>query len=65
MRGFSDERGISLSLQRGGSDDIRKTVHMHFHYGLFAEILRELARTANFGSTADKLRCRVLRRRSV
>jgi hypothetical protein len=41
-----DETGISLSLQRGGADDVRKSVHMHFHYGLFADVLRELAKTA-------------------
>ena len=40
-----DEAGISLSLQRPGPADARKTVRMHFHYGLFAEILRDLART--------------------
>jgi len=41
-----DEAGISLSLHRPGSADTRKTVRMHFHYALFAEILRELAKTA-------------------
>jgi hypothetical protein len=40
-----DKTGISLSLQRTGPD--RKTVHIHLHYGLFAEILEELARTAD------------------
>jgi hypothetical protein len=39
-----DETGISLSLHRTGAADIRKTVRMHFHYALFAEILRDLAR---------------------
>jgi hypothetical protein len=42
-----DEAGISLSLHRTGNDDVRKTVHMHFHYALFAEILHDLARTAS------------------
>jgi hypothetical protein len=41
-----DEAGISLSLQRPGPADTRKTVRMHFHYALFAEILRDLAKTA-------------------
>jgi hypothetical protein len=40
-----DEAGISLSLHRLGPEDKRKTVRMHFHYALFAEILRDLAKT--------------------
>lgn len=40
-----DDAGIALSLHRIGDADTRKTVHMHFHYGLFAEILHDLART--------------------
>jgi hypothetical protein len=40
-----DEAGISLSLHRTGDADVRKTIRMHFHYGLFAEILRDLAKT--------------------
>jgi hypothetical protein len=42
-----DETGISLSLQRTGAINMRKTIRMHFHYGLFAEILRDLANTAS------------------
>ena len=38
-----DETGISLSLHRTGAIDLRKTIRMHFHYALFAEILRDLA----------------------
>jgi len=41
-----DATGISLSLERSGAPDVRKAIRMHFHYGLFAEILRELAKTA-------------------
>jgi hypothetical protein len=41
-----DVTGISLSLERSGGADVRKTIRMHLHYGLFAEILRELATTA-------------------
>jgi hypothetical protein len=41
-----DKAGISLSLYREGGSDTRKSVRMHFHYSLFAEILRDLARTA-------------------
>jgi hypothetical protein len=40
-----DEAGISLSLHRAGGADVRKSIRMHFHYALFAEILRDLART--------------------
>lgn len=40
-----DEAGISLGLHRTGADDVRKSVRMHFHYSLFAEILYELAKT--------------------
>jgi hypothetical protein len=40
-----DETGISLSLHRTGAADVRKTVRMHFHYALFAEILCDLAKT--------------------
>jgi hypothetical protein len=48
-----DEAGISLSLHRPGAADTRKTVRMHFHYALFAEVLRELARTVSFVPPAD------------
>jgi hypothetical protein len=34
---------IALTLERPGSDDVRKSIHMHIHFGLFADILRELA----------------------
>lgn len=40
-----DQTGISLALHRAGSADVRKSVRMHFHYALFAEILRDLAKT--------------------
>jgi hypothetical protein len=42
-----DGAGISLALHRSGDADVRKSVHMHFHYLLFAEILNELARTVS------------------
>jgi hypothetical protein len=42
-----DRTGISLSLYRGGDAAQRKSIRMHFHYGLFAEILRDLARTVS------------------
>jgi hypothetical protein len=40
-----DEAGISLSLHRQGDADTRKSVRIHFHYMLFAEILHDLAKT--------------------
>jgi hypothetical protein len=42
-----DQTGISLSLHRPGPDDVRKSVRMHFHFGLFADILRDLAKTVS------------------
>ena len=48
-----DDTGISLTLDRPGPDEERKSVHMHFHYALFAEILRDLARTVAALSPAD------------
>jgi hypothetical protein len=48
-----DEAGISLSLHRMGSEDVRKTVRMHFHFALFAEILHDLATTVKALPPAD------------
>ncbi len=48
-----DAAGISLSLHRTGADDVRKSVRMHFHYALFAEILRDLAKTVASLPPAD------------
>ena len=42
-----DKAGISLSLYRLGAAEVRKSVRMHFHYELFSEILRDLARTVS------------------
>lgn len=42
-----DQTGIVLNLELPGSDEQRKSVRMHFHYALFAEILRDLARTVS------------------
>jgi hypothetical protein len=41
-----DPTGIALTLEVPGPDELRKSVHMHFHYGLFADILRDLAKSA-------------------
>jgi hypothetical protein len=40
-----DQTGVSLTLDRTGDVDTRKSVRMHFHYALFADILRDLANT--------------------
>jgi hypothetical protein len=42
-----DQTGISLTLHRTGDTETRRSVHMHFHYALFADILRDLARTVS------------------
>ena len=48
-----EENGISLSLHHAGADNVRKSVRMHFHYALFAEILRDLAKTVASLPPAD------------
>ena len=50
-----DETGISLSLHRLGDADVRKSVRIHLHYALFAEILHDLAKTVA-GGTAGRRR---------
>ena len=40
-----DSSGIALVLERPGADDDHKSIHMHIHFGLFADILRDLAAT--------------------
>ena len=40
-----DPTGIALILERPGPDDVHKSIHMHLNFGLFADILRELAAT--------------------
>ncbi len=42
-----DASGIALVLEHPGDDSARKSVHMHINFGLFADILAELARTAD------------------
>jgi hypothetical protein len=41
-----DKTGISLTLELPGPIEQRKAVRMHFHHALFADILRDLAKTA-------------------
>jgi hypothetical protein len=38
-----DPTGIALVLERPGTEDVRKSIHMHINFGLFANILTELA----------------------
>jgi hypothetical protein len=41
-----DTMGVSLLLERSGDADARKSVHMHINFALFADILRDLAKSA-------------------
>ena len=56
-----DETGISLSLQRNGEVELRKSIRMHFHYALFAQILQDLAKTVSEMPPADAEHRNVLR----
>ena len=56
-----DDTGISLSVERPGVDDVYKPVRMHFHYALFAEILRDLANTARARPGTDLEQRKALR----
>jgi hypothetical protein len=38
-----DPTGFALVLERPGADDVRKSIHLHINFGLFAGILSELA----------------------
>jgi hypothetical protein len=49
-----DKTGVSLTLHRTGDAEVRKSIRMHFHYGLFAEILTDLARTVAAMPLADE-----------
>ena len=48
-----DDTGISLLLDQPGDAEARKSVHMHIHYALFADILRDLARTVSAVPAGD------------
>jgi hypothetical protein len=56
-----DKTGIALTLTRHGSADDRKSVHIHFHYGLFADILADLAKAARAAPFIDDDHCVALR----
>ena len=36
-----DTTGVLLVLERPGSEDVRKSVHIHLHYGLLSDILQQ------------------------
>ena len=42
-----DNAGISLMLERPGEAEVHKSVHLHIHYALFADILCDLAKTVS------------------
>jgi hypothetical protein len=48
-----DKSGISLTLERIGDIDTRKSVHLHLNDGLFAEVLCELAGSVKAVATED------------
>jgi len=43
--------GLSLTLERPGPEDVRKSIHMHLNFGLLAAILHEIA--ASIASIPD------------
>src|SRR5215471_4562334 len=38
-----DATGVLLVLEHPGSEDVRKSVHIHINYGLLADILQQLS----------------------
>ena len=38
-----DNTGVLLVLERQGSEDVRKSVHIHINYGLLADIVEQLS----------------------
>ena len=56
-----DPTGIMLSLEIPAPDEQRKSVRMHFHHALFAEILRDLAKTVSALPPEDILHREALR----
>jgi hypothetical protein len=41
-----DPTGVSLILDRPGDAETRRSLHLHLHYGLLEDILRDLAASA-------------------
>jgi hypothetical protein len=56
-----DDTGISLLLDRSGDAETRKSIHMHIHYTLFADILRDLAKTVSAMLPGDAAHRQALR----
>jgi hypothetical protein len=56
-----DETGISLSFHRVGDAENKKSVCMHLHYALFAEILQDLAKTVSLMPPSDATHREMLR----
>ena len=57
-----DPTGIALILERPGADDVRKSIHMHINFGLFADIVRELEHVStelNRGDSQESVDARV------
>jgi hypothetical protein len=48
-----DEGGVAIAFARSGDATERKSVLLHLHHALFAEILNELARAASAGPFMD------------
>jgi hypothetical protein len=48
-----DGSGISLLLDRPGDAEARKSVHMHIHFALFADILLDVAKTVSAMPAGD------------
>ena len=55
-----DQDAITLAFTRGGDAGERKSVHLHIHYRLFADILTELAKAAAADSRAAEAERSVL-----
>src|SRR5450631_4185871 len=56
-----DASGVSLLLDRAGDAETRKSIHLHIHYALFADILRDLARTVSAVPETDVIHRDALR----
>jgi hypothetical protein len=46
FRAAFDKTGVLLVLERPGSEETRRSVHIHINYGLFADILQQLSSQA-------------------
>jgi hypothetical protein len=42
-----EQNGVSLTLHRTSGGEGQKSVHIHLHHALFADILQELAKTTS------------------